>query len=111
VDRREPGIDHIVPAGRSHCHGWSAGPANLFPAKILGVEPTAPGYREVSIRPQLADLAWAKGDIPTPRGLIRVSLTGPTTGEIALPEGITATLQLPGRPPVTFRGPATYAFA
>ena len=78
VDRREPGIDHINVAGRSHCHGWSAGPANLLPAKILGVTPAAPGYREVTIRPQLGDLAWAEGEIPTPHGIIRVKLTGPT---------------------------------
>lgn len=109
VDRREPGIDHIVPAGRSHCHGWSAGPANLFPAKILGVTPTAPGYREVAIRPQLGDLAWAKGDIPTPHGLICVSLTGPATGEITLPGGVTAILHLPGRAAQTLAGGKTHA--
>ncbi len=110
VDRREPGIDHIVPAGRSHCHGWSAGPAYLLPAKILGVTPTAPGYREVAIRPALGDLAWAEGDIPTPHGLIRVKLTGPTTGEITLPAGITGTLHLDGRPPVALAGGQTHAF-
>ncbi len=108
VDRREPGIDHIVPAGRSHCHGWSAGPAYLLPAKILGVTPTAPGYREVSIRPQLGDLTWAKGEIPTPHGQIRVSLTSPTTGEITLPPGITGTLQLDHRPPLALAGGQTH---
>ncbi len=97
VDRREPGIDHIVAAGRSHCHGWSAGPACLLPAKILGVTPTAPGFREVSIRPALGGLTWAKGEIPTPHGIIRVSLTGPNAGEIALPAGVTGTLHLAGR--------------
>jgi hypothetical protein len=110
VDRREPGIDHIVPAGRSHCHGWSAGPANLLPAKILGVTPTAPGYREVSIRPQLGDLVWAKGAIPTPHGLIRVSLTGPTAGEVTLPAGVTGTLQIAGRPPLRLTGGQTHTF-
>jgi hypothetical protein len=101
VDRREPGIDHIQPAGRSHCHGWSAGPANHLSAHILGVMPTSPGYRTVDIRPALGDLAWAEGVVPTPHGEIHVSLTGPMTGEIALPAGITGTLYLPGRPPVS----------
>ena len=110
VDRCEPGIDHIVPAGRSHCHGWSAGPAHLLPAKILGVTPTAPGYREVAIRPQLGDLAWAKGEIPTPQGLIRVSLTGPTVGEISLPAGITGTLCLHGRDSVALAGGQSHVF-
>ncbi len=108
VDRREPGIDHIVAAGRSHCHGWSAGPAYLLPAKILGVTPTAPGYREVAIRPALGDLAWAEGEIPTPHGLIRVKLTGPTTGEVTLPVGITGTLQLDGRPPIALAAGQTH---
>lgn len=104
VDRREPGIDHIVAAGRSHCHGWSAGPAWLLPAKILGVTPTAPGYREVAIRPTLGDLTWAKGEIPTPHGIIRVSLTGPTSGNVTLPAGITGTLHLDGRKSVALAG-------
>ena len=110
VDRREPGIDHIVAAGRSHCHGWSAGPACLLPASILGVTPTAPGYREVAIRPALGDLAWAKGEIPTPHGLIRVNLTSPTTGEITLPAGITGALQRDGRPPLALAGGRTHSF-
>ena len=110
VDRREPGIDHIVVAGRSHCHGWSAGPACLLPAKILGVTPTAPGYREVAIRPALGDLAWAEGEIPTPHGIIRVKLAGPTTGEITLPAGITGTLQLEGRKPVPLVGGQSHTF-
>ena len=110
VDRREPGIDHINVAGRSHCHGWSAAPANLLPAKILGVTPTALGYREVAIRPSLGDLAWAKGEIPTPHGIISVSLTGATAGEVTLPGGITGTFQLGDRPPVALAGGQTFVF-
>ena len=110
MDRREPGIDHIVAAGRSHCHGWSAGPAYLLPAKILGVTPTTPGYREVAIRPALGGLAWAKGDIPTPHGIIRVNLTGPANGEIILPAGVTGTLHLEGRPAATLAGGQTHRF-
>lgn len=110
VDRREPGIDHIQPAGRSHCHGWSAGPANLLPAHILGVTPASPGYRTVTIRPALGDLAWAEGVVPTPQGDIRVSLKGATSGEIELPVGITATLRLPGRKAASL-GAGRHAFS
>lgn len=108
VDRRVPGIDHIVAAGRSHCHGWSAGPAYHLPAKILGVTPTAPGFREIDLRPDLGGLTWAEGVVPTPRGEIRVALTGPATGEVTLPAGITARLQLPGRAAQIFSGGATH---
>lgn len=99
VDRREPGIDHINVAGRSHCHGWSAGPAYLLPAHILGVTPTTPGFRTVEIRPALGDLAWAEGVVPTPHGDIQVSVHAPLSGSITLPPGVTGTLLLPGQEP------------
>ncbi len=110
VDRREPGIDHIVPAGRSHCHGWSAGPAYHCAAQILGVIPTAPGYREVSIRPALGDLAWAEGDVATPHGPIHVALEGDGHGEVLLPAGTAGTLHLPGRPAIRVPAGKTHAF-
>jgi len=99
VDRREAGIDHIQPAGRSHCHVWSAGPAWLLPTGVLGVRPAAPGWREVVVRPALGDLAWAEGTIPTPHGDIRVSLESGGRGTIDLPVGVSGTLELPGLPP------------
>jgi alpha-L-rhamnosidase len=101
VDRREPGIDHIQPAGRSHCHGWSAGPAVHLPRHILGIAPTSPGYGTVTIKPNLGDLTWARGEIATPKGNIRISLSNATSSEVELPAGITATLHLPDREPVT----------
>lgn len=109
VDRREPGIDHIQPAGRSHCHGWSAGPAHLLPAHILGVTPSAPGFRTVDIRPALDDLAWAEGTIPTPQGDIEVSVRQPLAGQVKLPPGISGTLHLPGCPPRAL-GAGTHTF-
>ena len=50
----------------SHCHGWSAAPAYLLPAYVLGIRPTSPGYISRSDDPLLGDLAWAKGTVPTP---------------------------------------------
>jgi alpha-L-rhamnosidase len=99
VDRREPGIDHIHPAGRSHCHGWSAGPAYHLPAHVLGVTPASAGYRTVDIRPALGDLEWAEGVVPTPQGDIRVAVRAPITGSVTLPEGVSGVLHVPGRPP------------
>lgn len=93
VDRRFPGIDPVV--GRSHCHGWSAGPSYLLPARILGVRPTGPGFSEVEIRPQLGDLASATAEIPTPRGTIRVTCDASHHGEVTLPPATQATLVLP----------------
>lgn len=65
--RHRPGLPT-----RSWCHGWSAGPAWILPAFVLGVRPTAPGWREVTISPQPGHLLWAEGVVPTPHGDISV---------------------------------------
>jgi alpha-L-rhamnosidase len=58
----------------SLAHGWSAGPTPWLMEQILGIQPTAGGFSQVTIRPDLAGLAWAKGAEPTPHGLLKVSL-------------------------------------
>ncbi|MBN1901287.1 family 78 glycoside hydrolase catalytic domain [Candidatus Sumerlaeota bacterium] len=57
----------------SMCHGWSAAPAMILPAYVLGVKPVKPGFVEFEIAPRIFDLNWAKGEIPTPQGSISVS--------------------------------------
>jgi hypothetical protein len=37
------------------------------------VQPTAPGFAELRVQPQPADLTWAKGIVPTPRGDVSVN--------------------------------------
>ena len=56
----------------SHSHIWSAAPAELLPAWVLGVRPTSPGFATVSITPRLGSLSWAEGVVPTPHGDIAV---------------------------------------
>jgi alpha-L-rhamnosidase len=104
VDRREVGIDHIKPAGRSHCHVWSAGPAYLLPTGVLGVRPVASGWSQVVVRPNLGGLNWAEGTVPTPHGDIRVSLEATGGGEVHLPAGVSGRLELPGQTPREIRG-------
>ncbi|MGC2252178.1 MAG: alpha-L-rhamnosidase C-terminal domain-containing protein [Acidobacteriaceae bacterium] len=58
----------------SLAHGWSTGPTPWLMEQILGIQPTAGGFSQVTIRPDLAGLAWAKGAEPTPHGLLKVSL-------------------------------------
>ncbi|XHR27861.1 MAG: family 78 glycoside hydrolase catalytic domain [Chthoniobacteraceae bacterium] len=58
---------------RSHCHGWSAAPTFFLSSTVLGIEPLKPGFAEVRIAPQLGDLAFARGTMPTPFGPIEVS--------------------------------------
>jgi len=73
----------------SLCHGWSAGPAAWLHQAVLGVRPLEPGFAAVEFCPELGDLDWARGEIPTPRGMIAVELRRTAAG------GLEATLSLP----------------
>ncbi|MCA1595632.1 MAG: hypothetical protein LC772_04305 [Chloroflexi bacterium] len=91
----------------SLAHGWSAGATDFLTERILGVRSTGPGFRTVDIEPELSGLQWASGAVPTPGGSIRVRCRvegGTQTTDIDLPSGVTATIHLPGRAPVTFSG-------
>ena len=69
----------------SLCHGWAAGPAAWCSQRILGVEPLKPGFKEIRFQPDLCDLEFAEGTVPTPYGLINVSLKKGREPEIQLP--------------------------
>jgi len=71
----------------SLCHGWSAAANALLPRQILGVQPTSPGWRTVRVRPQLADLDWAAGTVPTPLGPITVEARRGLAPHVTLPAG------------------------
>jgi hypothetical protein len=99
----------------SLCHGWSAAPAMILPAFVLGVKPTSPGFRTFEVRPRTGDLAWAEGTVPTPRGDVRVSWKHRAKGfacKVTVPEGATARFVADGlgrRKSVTLK-PGTHAF-
>jgi hypothetical protein len=78
-------------------HAWGAAPANLFPRKLLGVEPLTPGYRQIQITPRLGSLTSARGKIPTPQGpvLVAVTTTPAFTLKVDIPPGTSARLSLP----------------
>ena len=106
--------DGIPPRrGVSFCHAWSAAPTYALPACVLGVTPLAPGFSEVAIAPQPGDLAWARGDVPTPHGIVHVEWTradGRFTLRINLPAGTAGRLTLPPMPAaakVSVNGAAT----
>ncbi|MDE3105341.1 MAG: alpha-L-rhamnosidase [Acidobacteriota bacterium] len=77
----------------SMAHGWSAGPTSWMMEHLLGVTPTAPGYTSARIAPRLQDLSFVEGTVPTPQGLIEVSLRQPGELRVVVPGGVqTATL-------------------
>lgn len=78
----------------SLAHGWASGPTAWLIQQVLGIEPTAAGFQQVTIRPDLAGLAWAHGAEPTPRGLIQVDVK-PEIIRVVLPKDTVATVILP----------------
>lgn len=80
---------------QSRCHPWATAPTAELPRIVLGVAPLEPGWSKLRIDPFLGDLAWARGRIPTPSGVVGVSWRRDDTGalaEIELPEGVVAQL-------------------
>lgn len=99
-------IDEIVPEGKkdihgdfgaycyknfrhSLCHGWASGPCPYLSHYVLGVRPVDANTYE--IKPNLADLDWARGSYPTAKGVITVSVYRTADGvktEYTAPEGL-----------------------
>lgn len=78
-------------------HGWSSGPTAWLTEQILGIRPTEPGFRRVTIRPDLAGLVWARGKVPAPGGLIQVDYRAASglTANIEIPNGVQADVSMP----------------
>ena len=55
-------------------HAWGAAPADLLPHKLLGVEPMAPGWDRIRIRPQISSLEKVSGVVPTIKGPISLTV-------------------------------------
>jgi len=81
----------------SLAHGWSSGPTAWLSEQVLGIRPTAAGFRRVMIRPDLMGLDWARGSVPTPKGEIKVDYHGKSTFEAAIdiPPDVEATISVP----------------
>ena len=58
--------------------------AGLFSAYVLGVTPTAPGFRRFAVNPQAAGLTWAEGVVPTPHGDIALRWDRLPSGALAV---------------------------
>ena len=85
---------------RSDCHAWSASPNYDFLATVCGIMPASPGFKSVKITPALGPLQRIKGEMPHPRGMIKVNLQrkgkSGITGTVLLPEGVTGVFEWQG---------------
>ena len=71
----------------SLCHGWSSGVLPFVYEEVLGLKILEPGFKKVSIRPQMTGLDFVEAKIPTPKGIIEVNAERKGV-EIRLPDGI-----------------------
>ena len=81
-------------------HGWCSTPLVQMSQRILGVEPTSPGFKTMAIRPHVGDLTWAKGTVPTPHGDIVVSwkwADDKLALDVTIPTGTEADVILPAK--------------
>ena len=89
---------------RSECHAWGAHPLYHYFATILGIRPAGPGFRRVSIAPQLGPLEWASGTLPHPLGTIQMEVQRKgrkLSGWVKLPKGLDHVQFVGWRPKVT----------
>ena len=96
----------------SSCHGWSTGPVSYMSERILGVRTTGAGFKSATIQPELGQLKWAEGDVPTPRGQLHIRVERRNRGaraKITLPAGIRATILMNGKT-VTIDKAGVYSF-
>ncbi|KAL7809368.1 family 78 glycoside hydrolase [Trichoderma aethiopicum] len=110
----DPGItmwEGIGPNGTAYegaftsmAHGWSTGIVPLLTSYVLGVKPQLPGFKTWKICPVVegGGLTWARGEVPTPEGVIAVSWERTDGGsglglvlEIETPEGSSGMVCVP----------------
>lgn len=91
---RERGLKTTIEApepARSDCHAWAAHPLYHFFATVLGIRPSAAGFAQVEIAPQLGGLEWAEGTMPHPNGEIVLKVRyadASLRADITLPAGL-----------------------
>jgi hypothetical protein len=80
----------------THVHGWSCTPTRDMIFYTLGVTPAEPGYTRARIAPRLGRLAWAKGVVPTPHGMISVTINNDS---VVVDSPVPMTIELENQPP------------
>ena len=82
----------------SYCHGFSASPTYHMSRRILGVSPASPGFGSIQVQPDLCELEFAEGVVPTAKGDIEVRLERTSDGCHATaraPDGVELQLAAP----------------
>lgn len=72
----------------SLAHGWSSGPTAWLSENVLGIRDPVDGYKQVVIAQRLEGLSWARGTVPTPGGVISLSVDKQKGMVLDLPPGL-----------------------
>jgi len=84
------------PSGKpdmSKSHTWGSSAGNMIQRGLMGINPLEPGFKKISIKPQIGDLEFAKMDFPTIKGKVSVNVfqrSGSYIVEINIPANTTA---------------------
>lgn len=62
-----------IASSRSDCHAWGSSPNIELYRTVLGIESDAPGFKKVKIEPHLGTITHIGGEIPHPKGIIKVN--------------------------------------
>jgi hypothetical protein len=92
----------------SMAHGWSTGVVPALSNDLLGAAPTGPGFATWAVRPHPGSVTWARGQLPTPHGALRVTWVqgrgAAFTLRVDAPSGTSGDVAVPtGGKPVTVR--------
>ena len=71
-----------------YSHAWGAAPAYILKKALSGIEIKEPGFKAISLSPQLFDLDSADFEITTPYGDIEISLKKGQEPKISIPKEI-----------------------
>jgi hypothetical protein len=92
------GGSHYEQGYTSAAHGWSTGVVPALTNELLGVSPTSPGFATWQVAPKPGSVKWARGAVPTPKGVLSASWTqqGPVFSlTVTAPRGTSGSLAVP----------------
>ena len=79
-------------------HGYGASAHAHFYTHILGVRPLEPGFTAIEVAPHPGDLAWARGRVATPQGVVSAAWRADgdeLTVDVKTPRGVTCVVRAP----------------
>lgn len=100
--------------GGSTNHAWSGGMLTDICEQILGIRPTAPGWKEVSIRPIVSPITEADITIPTVNGTLSYSFKDDGSvyrGTITIPKNMMVRFSTPDGEQILRGGTHNVAFS